>query len=88
MDTNRIIIWTNPVAPFQKLYVMKDGVLIEQMGIQINDVPDIVFELAQKYEIQEIHFSGTRSYAEKIAEDLREQSVFKYNLPLNISIVI
>lgn len=78
METNKIIIWTNPTVPFQKIYVMKDGVLVDQMGVKFDDVEAIVYELAKKYDIQDIHFSGTTAYGEKIAKDIEKNEVTQY----------
>lgn len=78
METNKIIIWTNPTVPFQKIYVMKDGVLVDQMGVKFDDVEAIVYELANKYDIQDIHFSGANAYGEKIAKDIEKNEIAQY----------
>lgn len=88
MEVNRIIIWTNPTAPFQKIYVMKDGALVDQMGVKFEDVEDVTYALANKYDITEIHVSGTRAYGEKIAHDIENNQVIHYgHKQFNISFV-
>lgn len=88
MEVNRIIIWTNPTAPFQKLYVMKDGILVDQMGVKFDDVEDVTYALADKYNITELHFSGTPSYGEKLAKDIEAHQVIHYgHKHFNISFV-
>lgn len=85
MDVNRIIVWTNPTAPFQKIYVMKDGVLVDQFGVKFEDVKDITYAVADKYDINDVHFSGTRSYAEKIVQEIMATQY--ENRQLNIEFV-
>mgnify|MGYP007111755467 CR=1 FL=1 len=78
MEVNRIIIWTNPVAPFQRIYVMKDGVLVDQMGIMPNNIVDIVYALSDKYNITELHFSGTPSFAQNFADEIEKDQYTHY----------
>jgi hypothetical protein len=78
MATNKIIVWTNPTAPFQKIYVMKDGVLVDQMGIMPNNIVDIVFALVDKYNISSIDFSGAHSFAENFANELKKDQIARY----------
>lgn len=78
MEVSKIIVWTSPVAPFQKIYVMKDGVLVDQMGITPNDIVDVVFAVADKYEINKIDFSGARSFAENFMKELQQNQVARY----------
>ena len=78
MDVNKIIVWTNPTAPFQKVYVMKDGTLVDQLGVKFEDVEDVVYALADKYHISQVDFSGTPSYGEKIANNLKNNQIVKY----------
>lgn len=78
MEVNKIIVWTSPVAPFQKIYVMKDGVLVDQMGIMPNNIVDIIFSLVDKYNIENIDFSGAHSFAENFANELKKEQVARY----------
>jgi len=78
METNKIIVWTSPTAPFQKIYVIKDGTLVDQMGVKPDDIRDIVYALADKYNIVEIDFSGSTSYGAKILEDAENGQVIRY----------
>lgn len=75
---NKIIVWTNPTAPFQKIYVMKEGVLVDQIGVRIDDVKDVVYALADKYNIFDINFSGAPTYGEKIAKDIENGQIIHY----------
>lgn len=77
-DVNKIIVWTNPTAPFQKVYVMKEGVLIDQLGVKVEDVEDVVFALMDKHGITQIDFSGAVAFAEHFGKNIQEANVTKY----------
>ena len=88
MAENKIIIWTSPVAPFQKIYVMQNGIIIDQMGIMPNNIVDITFALVDKYDINNIVFSGTHSFAEAFANELKNNQVIHYGHErLNITFI-
>ena len=88
MEVSKIIVWTSPVAPFQKIYVMKEGVLVDQMGIMPNNIVDIVFSLVDKYEITNIDFSGAHSFAENFANELKKDQIAHYGHEcLNINFI-
>ena len=88
MKIDKIIVWTSPVAPFQKIYVMQDGILVDQAGILPNDIVEIVFALVDKYHITEINFSGTRSFAETFINELKKEQAVRYGYEcLNIDFV-
>lgn len=88
MEVNKIIVWTSPVAPFQKIYVMKDGVLVDQMGIMPNNIVDILFSLVDKYDIDNIDFSGAHSFAKNFADELKKEQVARYSHErLNINFI-
>lgn len=88
MEVNKIIVWTSPVAPFQKIYVMKDGILVDQMGIMPNNIVDIIFSLVDKYNIENIDFSGTHSFAENFVNELKKEQVARYSHErLNINFI-
>ena len=42
MIENKIIIWTSPIAPFQQLYVYKNGERIEKFGAKVENLTDIL----------------------------------------------
>ena len=85
---NKIIIWTSPTAPFQKIYVMKEGELVDQMGVLPNNLEGIVYALVDKYQIMDIDFSGTPSFAEGFMTTLRNNQIIHYGREcLNIGFV-
>ena len=85
-NISKIVVWTSPVAPFQKIYVFKEGVLVDQMGIMPNNIVDIIFELVDKYQINDIDFSGTYSFGKSFIDEIQKQAVTQYK-ELNVNFV-
>lgn len=77
-NISKIVVWTNPVSPFQKIYVFKEGTLVDQMGIMPNNIVDIIFELVDKYQINDIDFSGTYSFGKSFMDEIKKQAVTQY----------
>lgn len=85
-NISKIVVWTSPVAPFQKIYVFKEGTLVDQMGIMPNNIVDIIFELVDKYQINDIDFSGTYSFGKSFMDEIQKQAVTQYK-ELNVNFV-
>ena len=85
-NISKIVVWTSPVAPFQKIYVFKEGNLVDQMGIMPNNIVDIIFELVDKYQINDIDFSGTYSFGKSFMDEIKKQAVTQYK-ELNVNFV-
>ena len=73
MNVNRIVIWTSPTVRFQKLYVFKDGEMVDQVGVTVEDLNDTLLALMDKYHIKQLDFSGTHNYAEGLVHDFHCQ---------------
>lgn len=74
MAGNKIIIWTSPVENFQKIYVFKDGVIVDQFGIQVTELNEILPALIEKYSINRLDFSGSHIYAEGLVKSFQESA--------------
>lgn len=79
---NKIIVYTNPTAPFQKIIVFQDGIIIDQLGVQTDDVASTVRAFSQKYNIADVEFMGARDYSLGLMRKTQEQT--KYSESLNI----
>lgn len=77
-NMNKIIVWTNPTAPFQKIYVMKNNEIVDQLGVMPNNLEDIIYTLVDKYEITDIGFSGAHSFAERFMSELKKGQTIRY----------
>lgn len=80
MNVNRIVIWTSPTVRFQKLYVFKDGEMVDQVGVTVEDLNDTLLALMDKYRIKQLDFSGTHNYAEGLVHDFQAKSNLKFGI--------
>ena len=67
----KILVLTNPVAPFQKVCVVKDDNLVEQVGITPNYIPEVVCQMSQKYDVTKVVVYGTEDFARGILDLLQ-----------------
>lgn len=85
---NKIVIWTSPTAPFQKVYTFQNGELVEQLGVKFDDLEEIIDALCAKYDISSIDFSGAITYAKKVGDALQKKNMVDYNNnPVKISYI-
>ena len=76
---NRVIIHGDISAPFQHIYVYKDGERVDTVGVLFEDIPETTLNYLEKYNLSNIDLSGARVYTEKIEQDIKKAMVCKYN---------
>jgi hypothetical protein len=81
---NKLIIFTNPVAPMQQIVMIKDGVT-SQAGIQYENLNEELVELSAKHRIEEIEFRGNREYCLGIMHELCGHS--NYNKAITVKYI-
>ena len=79
METNKIMVVNSPVSRFQKIYVVKDGAMVDQLGVGIDDLVEVLFALVEKYGIEEIDLGGNLEFTSKIANSIK-QNISQYNI--------
>ena len=77
---NTLLIRGEPFGPFQRLYVFKDNEKIESIGVQIEDLDEVAFDLIKRYDIKNINLSGARLYMQGIEKQLKEAGITTYSL--------
>ena len=77
---NRLIVRGEPFGPFQYISVFVDNERVESMGVQFDDLEEIVFALITKYDINHIDLSGAKGYMQGIEEKLKTTAVTTYSL--------
>lgn len=77
---NRLLVRGDPVGPFQHIYVFEGDKMTESIGIGIDDLEEVVFEIAKKYNITQIDLSGSRVYMQGIEAKLKEAGITLYDL--------
>ena len=76
----KIIVNTNPVAPFQKVFAIGEDGVLAQIGVGIEDLPETIHAFAQKYNITDVEFTGTREYALGLMREAQNNTQFSTGL--------
>lgn len=76
---NKILVNTNPVA-FQKVIVIENDIIIDQIGVQAEDLAETIHACAVKYNISEVNFLGLREYALGLMRDAQNNTQFSDGL--------
>ena len=76
---DRIIIRGEPTGPFQHLYVYAKEKKVESIGIDFNDLEEVVFEILNKYNISHIDLSGPKTYMQGIEKLLTQANTTTYS---------
>ena len=76
---NKILVNTNPVA-FQRVIVVENDIVIDQVGVRIEDLFETIYTCAKKYNISEINFLGQREYALGLMRDAQNNTQFSEGL--------
>lgn len=85
---DRIIIRGDTTAPYQHIYVYKNGDRIDSTGVLFEDLAETVLACLEKYELTQIDLSGSRFYMEGIEKEIKNAAILKYgNLSINFRYV-
>ena len=74
---DRIIIHGSPVSPVQHVYTYVNGEQVDAIGVQMDNLGDIVFALAEKHNIKTIDLAGSRFFMEGVEREFRESELIK-----------
>ena len=77
---NILIVRGEPVVPFQYISLFIDDQRVDSIGVQFEDLEEMVFAFIEKYNIKHIDLSGARGYMEGIEEKLKRTAVETYSL--------
>lgn len=77
---NKIIVATNPVGPFQKVFAVSEDGVLAQIGVGIEDLPETIHAFATKYSICDVEFTGAREYALGLMRDAQNNTQFSTGL--------
>ena len=77
---NKILVNTNPTAPFQRIIVIQNDIIIDQIGAQLEDLSDLISAFAEKHNIEEVNFLGPREYSLGLMKTIQNNLQFAKNL--------
>jgi hypothetical protein len=80
MNLDRVVVWMSPTAPYQKAYVFQEGVLVDQAGVTVEDLEEVIYAFLIKYNINHLHFSGVHSFAEALGDKILTVGAVEYGL--------
>ncbi|MCD8210164.1 MAG: hypothetical protein LUC37_01330 [Prevotella sp.] len=87
MNTKKIVGMLRPYELKQQFFVYEDNFLTESVQIPMSNLYQGIMDLAKKYEITRIDFTGPKQYSKGLARKLKEFEASKYeedNLEINI----
>ena len=83
----KIICRLQPFLMEQDIYVYQDGNKLDATKVKSQDLVDTIINLADKYKIKDVDFSGPAQYSRGIGNQLQEASLVKYNQKFSINYV-
>ena len=75
----KIIGIIHPFDIYQTFYVYQDGNKLEVVQTKVNDIPDIIFELSQTYNVYQVDLSGAQHFTKGLIRQIQEKEITKYN---------
>lgn len=79
MENDKIIVWTSLTILPQRIYVMRNGELIDQLHVTFEELEDTIYALVEKYQIYNVDFTGAQGYSEKFIENIKKNNTINYS---------
>lgn len=67
---DQIFVIYHPFSMNQEILVHKDGVLKEQVSVSLSRVNDVIYGLANKYDIKNIKLIGNQDYLSQFKAEI------------------
>lgn len=77
-----LMIYGSPVAPFQKVYIMKGNQITDTLGVEFENLAEVVVDLCKKYQVNHIDLSGAKLFMQGVEKQITE-SMIATNYELN-----
>lgn len=75
----KIIGVLRPFDLVQKFYVYEDGNKIDTIAVKIDDVPNTILGLSNKYDVYQLDLTGPKQFSRGISSKIKEEEIKKYN---------
>lgn len=75
----KILIHSTPVAPTHKIYVLEEGVVVDQVGVRQEDLAETVNLLIEKHDVNTVSLKGPKTYTEGIEKQIKKANITHYN---------
>ena len=84
----KIVSVIKPFVINQNVFVYEDGNKIDALSVPLDNIQNIIFNTAIKYEANNIELIGSKKYINGIVNKIREIEIAQYNEEkLNITII-
>lgn len=74
----RIISLIEPFGTSQETYVYEDGNKIEALYPSISEIPDVIMNLAKKYDIEDVSLIGSKQFNRGIVKQIQTKELEDY----------
>lgn len=75
----KIIGIIHPFDVYQTFCIYEDEKLFETIYVDINDIPDTILQLSNKYKAYQVDLSGAEQFIQKIITQIQEKEATQYN---------
>lgn len=84
----KIVTIIKPFTYMQNLFVYEDGEKINTTSASLDDLPNLLINLVDKYETTDIQLIGNLKFLKGIKKDIEDAEITKYNKNmLNIELI-
>lgn len=77
--SKKIIGIIHPFVNQQTLSLYDDGEEIESVKVELSQIPETIFRLAESYGVSQIDFSGSEQFIKGIIKQIKTKEFTKYN---------
>lgn len=74
----KIIVKLSPFLLNQEFIVTEDGNRLDVTKGKMKEIPEIIFKLAEQYDVQNVNLIGAKKYAEGIEKQIKKAELVKY----------
>ncbi len=75
----KLIGLLRPFDMTQTFYVYEDGNQLKTVELTIDEIPETVLQLCDKYNIEQIDLVGSKGYSKGLIKQIQEKESIKYN---------
>lgn len=84
----KIVTIIKPFTYMQNLFVYEDGEKINTTSASLDDLPNLLIDLVDKYETTDIQLIGNLKFLKGIKKNIEDAEITKYNKNmLNIELI-
>ena len=77
---DKVLILASPIAPMQQVFIYKNGAVMEQLGIAIDNLTDVIVAIHEEYDMNNIELSGNHSFTLGLQEQITKKLATEYEV--------